>query len=146
MAKRFLKYQAQNNVLFSQRGYVLLVELEKNRMVRRNGIFSFDAKLEELVDECEHRESALSATRAEPPHLKKSLFSLREFLCYVSLSRHIRMRKGEKTKRKRGKRDGEERKSKSAKFSEERKEEKRRDQHGRLRRGAAYRGAGKRIV
>lgn len=35
----------------------LLVELEKNRTVRRNGIFSFDAKLEKLVDECEHRES-----------------------------------------------------------------------------------------
>lgn len=35
--------------------------------------------------------------------MKKSLFSLREFLCYVSLSCHIRMRKGEKTKRKRGK-------------------------------------------
>lgn len=70
-------------------------------MVRRNGIFSFDAKLEELVDECEHRESVLSAIRAEPPHLKKSLYSPREFLCYVSLSCHVRMRKGEEVKTKR---------------------------------------------
>lgn len=78
--------------------------------------------------------------------MKKSLFSLREFLCYVSLSCHIRMRKGEKTKRKRGKRDGEERKRKSAKFSEERREEKRRDQHTGGSAEELHTAAGKRIV
>lgn len=39
------------------------------------------------------------ATRTEPSHLKKSLAFLRESLCHVSLSCHVRMRKGEKSEK-----------------------------------------------
>jgi len=86
------------------------------------------------------RAPRVPATRAKPSHLKKSLSSPCKSLYRVSLSCHVRTRKGEK--RERGeewkweavekKREREERKRKSMKFSKGRKEERKRDQRAAL--------------